>query len=337
MKGKRKFLIMWALVSLLLAMLACGNEVTPTKVGEIAPTQAKTVTGTAPSQPQKPAATQTGGKYKIGDIVKAGDLTVVVLGWEKVQGDQFTKPEKGKEFIAVDLLLLNQGTKAKNISSLLQMYLKDNTGQKYEPDLEAQTVVGSAPEGEISPGERIRGKIGFQVPKEVGALTFVYDVDVFGTGKIFVDLGKEPKVVPPPPSLAGEKQTQVYNVGDSVKVGDLVLTVNNVTYPKGDEFNKPKEGYRFVVVDLTIENQGSTSVQISSLLQMSLKDATGQIYDVDLSAVEASGGTTPDGEVAPKEKVRGQVGFQAPKDAKDLVFVFDADVFGHGKVFVKLP
>jgi hypothetical protein len=43
-----------------------------------------------------------------------------------------------------------------------------------------------------------------------------------------------------------------------------------------------------------------------------------------------------DGEITPGEKLRGQVGFQIPEDAQGLTFVFDADVFGHGKVFVAL-
>jgi len=338
MKNNRKLFMLWALVALLLAMIACGTEATPTKIGEVDMSQAQSetqseqgATSKATSVPNRPE------RYQIGDIIQAGDLALVVLGWEKVQGDQFTQPEAGQEFIAVDLLLVNQGEKPKSVSSLLQMYLKDETGQKYEPDFEAQMAVGSAPEGEISPGERIRGKIGFQVPKEVGSLTFVYDVDVFGTGKVFVDLGEEPKKVDPPAALQGEGQMQVYQVGDQIQIGDLILTVNKVDYPTGDEFNKPEPGKKFVVIDLTLINQGSKAVQISSLLQMSLKDATGQVYEVDLSASVAGNGSAPDGEIAPGEKVRGQVGFQVPEDAQELMFVFDADVFGHGKVFVALP
>ena len=339
MKSNRKIFIMFALVALVLAMLACGTEVKPTKVGEVAstPAQPGEKPTQQPSAPEPTSTPKTVQKYQIGDIVQAGDMVLVVLGWEKVEGNQFTKPEAGKEFIAVDLLLVNRGEEPVSVSSLLQMYLKDETGQKYEPDLEAQTVVGSAPEGEISPGERIRGKIGFQVPQDVGALTFVYDVDVFGTGKVFVDLGKEPKLVEPPAALEGEGETQLYQVGDQIQIGDLILTVNGVDYPAGDEFNKPEQGKKFVVVDVTLDNQGNEAIQISSLLQMSLKDATGQVYEVDLSASMAGNGSTPDGEIAPGEKLRGQVGFQVPEDAQGLVFVFDADVFGFGKVFVALP
>ena len=47
--------------------------------------------------------------------------------------------------------------------------------------------------------------------------------------------------------------------------------------------------------------------------------------------------TTPEGELAPGGTLRGQVGFQVPADATGLVFVFDGDFFGAGKVFVVLP
>lgn len=63
----------------------------------------------------------------------------------------------------------------------------------------------------------------------------------------------------------------------------------------------------------------------------------GQAYKVDIMASTVSDGTPPDGEIAPGEKVRGQIGFQIPTDATGLVFVFDAEVFGTGKVLVALP
>jgi hypothetical protein len=72
------------------------------------------------------------------------------------------------------------------------------------------------------------------------------------------------------------------------------------------------------------------------MLQMTVKDWTGQGYGVDFGATSASDGTSPDGELAPGEKVRGQVGFQVPVGASGLVFVFDAGVWDYGKVFVAL-
>jgi hypothetical protein len=45
----------------------------------------------------------------------------------------------------------------------------------------------------------------------------------------------------------------------------------------------------------------------------------------------------PTGELAAGETVRGQVGFQVHQDASALLFVYDPDIWGFGKVFVTLP
>ena len=54
-------------------------------------------------------------------------------------------------------------------------------------------------------------------------------------------------------------------------------------------------------------------------------------------ATSASGGTPPDGEIAAGEVLRGQVGFQVPADATDLVFIFNGDLFGGDKIRVAIP
>lgn len=345
----------------LLISLACGGNVTPERVGSVddepasvqqptepapaeAPAESTEATPTEPApQPTEPPPTNTPPPvetqtFEVGDTVSIGDSVLVVLGWEEVPGDDFSKPDEGKKFVAVEVLLVNQSSSSASISTLLQMSLKDNTGQKYDVDLLASTATQSGNiDGELSSGERVRGKVGFQVPVDVQDLQFVFDADVFGAGKAIVNLGPTPVKVEPPAEIAGETEQQTFQIGDIIEIGTLTLTVNEVTSPAGDDFAKPDEGNKFLVVDLTIENKGTDAANVSSLLQMSLKDPTGQTYAVDLLATTTSGGTSPDGEIASGEKVRGQVGFQVPVDATGLVFVFDADVFGAGKVSVTLP
>lgn len=348
-KKKQLWVPLFVAMLLVLAALACGGQESPTKIGEVASPAPATEkqqaepTATRASKAESPTSTDTpvsqgSTTYQVGDIISIGDMVMVVLGWDSPPGDDFNKPDEGKKFVAVDILLVNQGSKTTSVSSLLQMELKDETGQKYDIDLMANVATGSSsPDGELSAGERIRGKVGFQVPRDATGLVFVFDADVFGTGKVFVELGPEPVAVEPPAELAGEQEQTTFAVGNFVEIGDLTLVVNEVTFPPGDDFNTPDADHKFVVVDVTLENKGSETRAISSLMQMELKDATGQKYDLDLMASVASGGSTPDGEIAPGEKVRGQVGFEVPEDAQGLVFVFDADVFGHGKVFVALP
>jgi hypothetical protein len=340
-KGRIRPLVLVVLM-LILATLACGDEETPTLVGQVTPEPSTEEPPSGVEQPtEAPAEEPTVAgptTYQVGDIVSIGDVVMVVLGWDTPSGDDFSQPDEGNMFVAVDITLVNQSDSAISLSSMLQMKLKDNTGQQYDVDFVASMAIdASSPDGEISPGERVRGKVGFQVPEDVAGLVFVFDADVWGTGKVFVELGSDPLTVDVPADLPGEQAQHMFAIGDTIEIGDLTLTVNEVTNPPGDDFSKPDEGNIFVVVDVTITNGSSEAANVSSLMQMSLKDDTGQVYDLDLMASAASGGTTPDGEIAPGETIRGQVGFQVPEDASGMVFVFDSDVWGFGKVFVVLP
>jgi Domain of unknown function (DUF4352) len=129
---------------------------------------------------------------------------------------------------------------------------------------------------------------------------------------------------------------QAYKIGDIVQIGDLTLVVNSLKFSNGTDYFKPDAGNKFAIVDVTFENKGTTSTSLSTLLQMTLKDDTSQAYSVDLMAQSVSGGKSPDGELAAGEKLRGQVGFQVPTDAKGFQFVFDASLFDYGKVFIDL-
>lgn len=341
----------------LLPTLACGSE-TPTKVGEVeqenesVPTatvgdteteEANTAieqatdepVDTAQPEPSKAPAQTT---FAVGDIIEFGDISMIVLGWSSPPGDDFNQPEEGNKFVVVDLLFVNTGSTADSLSTMLQMQLKDSTSQVYNIDFGAAMASdASSPDGEIGPGERVRGSVGFQTPQDVTDLQFVFDGSIFGTGRVFVNLGNEPVSVEVPTAIAGETEMTTFEVGDIIEIGDLGLVVNEVTFPAGDDFNQPDDGKKFITVDLSITNNSDSAQAISSILQMQLKDSTGQSYDVDLIASVAAGGASPEGELAPGETLRGQVSFQVPVDAQGLVFVFDGDVFSSGKVFVNIP
>lgn len=356
------FTIVLLLSLLLLPALACGSNETPTKVGEVEQETVSTTVATqvideeevtvedSPSPTKQPVAKATNTpmpepteplaqtRFAVGDIIDFGDILMIVLGWSSPPGDDFAKPEDGNKFVVVDLVFVNTGSSSESLSSMLQMQLKDVTSQVYNIDFSAAMAIdASSPEGEISPGERIRGSVGFQTPQDVTGLQFVFDASFLGGDRIFVDLGDEPVMVEAPAEIEGETAITAFEVGDQIEIGDLGLVVNEVTFPTGDDFTQPDEGKKFVVVDLSITNNTDSSQAVSSLLQMQMKDATGQIYGVDMMASMAAGGASPDGELAPGETLRGQVGYQVPVDVQGLVFVFDGDFFGSGKVFVNIP
>ncbi|MCJ7735012.1 MAG: DUF4352 domain-containing protein [Anaerolineales bacterium] len=313
----------------ILLLTGCQFEKQPTKIGDVG-----IASQTSPDSPdQVPLETV----YNVGDIISINDTILVVLGWDQPPGGDFNPPDEGKKYIVVDVMIANQGKKSFNSSPVFQMTLKNPSGQKYNVNGKANIASGSnTPNGEVNPGEVIRGKVGFHVPEDQTNFTFVYEANLIGFGEVSVNLGSMPIAMNPPTDLSLVQQQMVYKIGDLIEISGLVIQVLQVSFPDGNEIVKPKEGYRFVAVDVQVENQGELVQEITSIVQMYLKDSTGEKYIFHLGAQSVIDSGLPDDELQPGEVIRGQIGFQVPKDAQGLIFVFDAEIFGYGKAFISL-
>ena len=314
---------------LALFITGCQIEKQPTKIGDIG----------VSDQPSSgdPAQIPQETIYEVGDIVSINDAVLVVLGWDQPPGGDFNPPDNGKKYLVVDLMIANQGERSFNSSPVFQMTLKDRSGQKYNINGKANLASGSnSPNGEINPGEVVRGKVGFHVPENLTNFIFVYEANLMGIGEVSVNLGSTPVAMDPPADLNLAHRQEVFSVGEQIEISGMVIQILGVTYPSGTDLVKPKEGYQFVSVDVQVENQGETVQEITSIVQMYLKDNTGEKYTFHLGAQSIIDSGLPDDELQPGERVRGQIGFQVPANTAGLIFVFDAEVFGFGKVFIAL-
>lgn len=336
--------LLTALTIFLLVTSSCGGGASPAPVttSELPVNQEAEEQPTPALMAQAPTPTPLAEIiYEIGDFIPIGNSVLVVLGWENVSTENLNssfQPKEGNKFVAVELVIINNDSTIFRVNEIRQVSMIDDTGQKYETDRDAFAAIGlsgsSDINGELAPGERVRGKPGFQIPENAQALQFIFDTSDFGAGKITVDLGAEPVTVELPAELAGDASQQTYNVGDIVAMGTATLTVNGVQYPTGDQFSKPKAGYKFLIVDLTIENKGATEISFSVLDQPSLKDSNGQQY---YFSQPASGSSFFGGNIAPGDKLDGQVGFEVPEGASGFIFVFDARSWGSERILVTLP
>jgi hypothetical protein len=119
-----------------------------------------------------------------------------------------------------------------------------------------------------------------------------------------------------------------FKVGDQVKVGDtFIVTINSFKTSPGDEFDKPKSGNVFVVVDITIKNVSNDEQDISTDLQCTMKDSTGQKYDETI----LSSATDPGGKLAAGDIVKGQVPYEVSASQHDFTFAFEADIISGGQ------
>lgn len=125
----------------------------------------------------------------------------------------------------------------------------------------------------------------------------------------------------------GEK-TSEFNVGEIAKVNNTKMVINSVTKiykecsfeweGKCESYTEPENDY-FLLVDLTVENIGSKTLSISSLMSFDLKDNNGEKGSLSfmLDAVKSS----LDGDVMAGDKLKGQIAFDV-KDSNVYYFYY---------------
>ena len=134
-------------------------------------------------------------------------------------------------------------------------------------------------------------------------------------------------------NITGEQQTpqakandKVYKVGDVIQVNDdTKLTVNEVTKSSGGEFDKPKDGYEYVIVKITIENTGSSNISYNPF-DFTMQNSQGQISDIALTTVDQDT-SLPSGKLAPGGKVTGTIPFEQPINDPLLQLQYKPDYF----------
>lgn len=128
---------------------------------------------------------------------------------------------------------------------------------------------------------------------------------------------KSIKTLPPPTSVIA---TPTYDMADTIKFGNLHITLNSYRVCHGkNEWFKPENDY-FLILDVTIENKGSTVAHVSTLLQMKLYDADDYACDLGIFA-ETKGSL--DGEMGPVRRMRGEIAFDVVSSPSYEVIFYD--------------
>jgi len=138
------------------------------------------------------------------------------------------------------------------------------------------------------------------------------------------------------PSSQPQQDTK-YKVGDKVKMGDVILTVNKMEKSQGGQFTKPSEGNEWINLNMTIENTGSKQEYVTTIGQMYVVDKDGNQYQIAVTnkAMENINNSL-DGAVVAKAKKTGWVGFEVPKTATGLTFRYNASFWNDKAILVEL-
>lgn len=165
-------------VALVVAIAASSGEDPATDVQ---------VSGPAPTSEASPAPAATpSGDRPVGATAKTGNLEVTVFGVTDPQPapNRFEQPQAGFRFISVDVQVTNKSNRQERFSSLFGFSVLDGANRKYDPEF-LSSVTPGAPEGEIPPGEAIRGFVVFEVPESATGLRFRVQGNITAAGAFF--------------------------------------------------------------------------------------------------------------------------------------------------------
>lgn len=148
----------------------------------------------------------------------------------------------------------------------------------------------------------ISGCIVVENPDGTGALSSSPDIGA-SSQEATQDSG-EPEAANKPAS------SDVAGMGDTITISNVDFTLNSAEASTEGQLATSPDEDMFLILDLTVVNNSSDEIALSSILSFSLKGSDSYEYDLALF-VETKGSL--DTTVAPGSTVRGQIAFDVPE------------------------
>ncbi|MDQ7092133.1 DUF4352 domain-containing protein [Desulfosporosinus sp. PR] len=129
-----------------------------------------------------------------------------------------------------------------------------------------------------------------------------------------------------------------YAVGETFQMGELYYTVNGVRMTDGNSNHSilPKEGNTYLLIDLTIENKGSSNVEVRSLVGFKLKDNRGRKQAFSIGAYLAVKHEM-NGTLVAGGKMTGELGYEVAKVPQTFELIVTPNPFSNACATVKIP
>ncbi len=109
-----------------------------------------------------------------------------------------------------------------------------------------------------------------------------------------------------------------FTVGKQVSAGTWKITVNSAKTSTGNEFDTPKSGNIYLLIDFTAKNTDTSNHDMSPIY-FTLRDNQGNTYDLAYITVPSD----PRGAVVAGQQLRGDLSYEVPKSLHSFILQFD--------------
>lgn len=184
--GIGKWIVIGIIVVIFLAVAFGGGDDKPKKVENNT-----TTTQQGENDNDKKADTQeTKDIFTVGETAEMNDVQVTLLKYSESKGSEYNKPSDGNVFLMAEFEIVNNSDSEMNVSSMLSF-------EAYADDYALNYSLGAITEnndpqldGTIAAGKKMKGYIGYEVPKDWSTVEIHFTDDVWSDNKFKFEIKK---------------------------------------------------------------------------------------------------------------------------------------------------
>ena len=188
--GVGKWIIIGVIVVILLAALFGGGDDKPKKV-ENSKVESTQQDEKKSEEPKTDVNTEeVKDIFEVGETAELNDVQVTLLSYKESKGSEYNKPSDGNVFLMAEFEIVNNSDSEMNVSSVMSF-------EAYADDYSLNYSFGALMDNEdrqmdgtIAAGKKMKGYIGYEVPKDWSTVEIHFTDDVWSNNKYKFEIKK---------------------------------------------------------------------------------------------------------------------------------------------------
>ena len=293
------------------------------------PTQA------TPTRTPQPTPTPVPSSPTLGDRVRVGSLDLTVLAVEAYDSSQHNRFNEQNIRVLIEAVNARGDAEAEYNLSAFALKLVDANGIAHSPGLGCAGCPDSIVSVDLVRGGRVRGYIYFAVRSSRPPVELIYE-PLFSFNKIRVRLPEvDPIASTPPPSTAQAASTSQSRIGDTVRAGDLDLTIISLAQYDSTRHNQFNSANVRVEIEAVNARGSATADYHLSSWAFELVDSNGIVRDRGIGGCASCPDEIGSVDLVQGGRIRGYIYFTIPAE-RELVELIYAPASLGDKVRISL-